>query len=189
MNKITNITKQEAIDILNKSTLLFDEKYCNSKLKKMAQSIVLDYKDKFPVVLSIMKGSVVFVGKLLPLLDIPIEFDYIHVSRYNDQLVGKDLKWIRPITLDVYGKDVLVLDDILDEGHTMKFIFDEVQKLGAKSCKCAVFANKTLEKTKPINMEFNYFCVQVPSKYIFGFGMDIKGLWRNLPGIYVYENN
>ena len=131
-----------------------------------------------------MKGAVVFSGKLLPLLDIPIEFDYIHVSRYNNKLKGSNLRLIHPVTLDVYQKDVLILDDILDEGYTMKFIFDEIAKLGSRSCKFAVFANKILDTPKPINLESNYFCVNVPNKYVFGYGMDIKGLWRNLPGIY-----
>jgi hypoxanthine phosphoribosyltransferase len=86
---------------------------------------------------------------------------------------------------NVAGRVVLVLDDILDEGHTLAAIRDKVLGLGAKSFHSAVFADKVLGREKPIKADF--VGISLPNRYVFGFGMDVRGAWRNLPAIYALK--
>ena len=86
---------------------------------------------------------------------------------------------------EIRGRDVLVLDDILDEGHTMLAIRDKVLAMGAASFRCAVFANKLIGKDKPIYAD--YVGLDLPNRIVFGFGMDLRGVWRNLPAVYAVK--
>lgn len=171
--------------ILDYAELLFDEQSCKLALERMADEITAVMKDEFPVVLPIMGGAVVFAGQLLPLLRFPLDFDYAHVSRYGDKLIGGSFEWSRLPSVDLNGRNVLILDDILDEGFTLAAVKKKVLELGAKSCRSAVFANKILEYEKPIRADF--VGLDVPNRYVFGFGMDVSGAWRNLPAIYAVK--
>jgi hypoxanthine phosphoribosyltransferase len=129
-----------------------------------------------------MGGAVVFAGQLLPKLDFPLEFDYLHVSRYGAKTSGGKLHWKVEPSDSVRDRAVLVIDDILDEGETMNAIRSRVLELGARSFHCAVFCEKTIKKPKPIQADF--VGIHVPDRFVFGFGMDVAGAWRNLPAVY-----
>ncbi len=176
------MTREENLAILNGAELLFDAQTCRDALQRMADEITAELSESFPLVLPVMGGAVVFTGQLLPLLRFPLDFDYVHVSRYGDQLSGGAFNWLRMPDQMVKGRNVLILDDILDEGHTMAAIHEKVMALGAASCRCAVFANKLLPKEKPIYADF--VGLDVPNRYVFGYGMDVSGAWRNLSEIY-----
>jgi hypoxanthine phosphoribosyltransferase len=120
------------------------------------------------------------------MLDFPLEFDYLHVSRYGNEKQGGELHWKVAPHENVRNKVVLVLDDILDEGHTMHAIKQRVLALGAKKFYCAVFADKENGKEKPICADF--VGTKLPERFVFGFGMDIHGAWRNLPAIYAVRD-
>jgi hypoxanthine phosphoribosyltransferase len=128
-----------------------------------------------------MGGAVVFAGQLLPLLRMPLDLDYIHATRYGAATSGGGIDWrIRP-PAGVRGRAVLVLDDILDGGHTMAAIRDRLLDLGAASFHCAVLAEKVLPGPKPVAADF--VGLRIPDRFVFGCGMDAKGFWRNLPEI------
>ena len=129
-----------------------------------------------------MGGAVIFTGQLLPLLTFPLDFDYVHVSRYGGNQQGGDLQWKVEPRENVRGKVVLVVDDILDEGGTMAAIKQRVMDLGAVGFYSAVFADKLNGMTKPTHADF--VGVELPNRFVFGFGMDTHGAWRNLPAIY-----
>jgi hypoxanthine phosphoribosyltransferase len=138
--------------------------------------------EDLPLVLSVMGGAAVFTGMLLPRLDFPLEFDYIHLTRYRNTTRGSpDMHWRVAPAESVKDRVVLVLDDILDEGETMAAIRDRILAMGAKRFLCAVLCEKTLETSKPLHPDFCGF--KVPNRYVFGCGMDAKGYWRNLPTI------
>ncbi|WP_434779769.1 hypoxanthine-guanine phosphoribosyltransferase [Neisseria sp. Ec49-e6-T10] len=175
----------ETQGILNGADLLFDEAACQQALDKMAEEITEVLGNEYPLILSVMGGAVVFTGQLLPRLLFPLDFDYVHVSRYGDKLAGGEFNWSRAPQEAVENRSVLILDDILDEGHTMAAIKDKVMQLGAKSCHCAVFTNKLIDKPKP--MQADFVGLDLPNRYVFGFGMDVRGAWRNLPAIYALK--
>jgi hypoxanthine phosphoribosyltransferase len=124
---------------------------------------------------------VVFAGQILPLLRFPLDFDYVHASRYGAATRGSGVEWrVRPPEL-VKGRALLVLDDILDHGETMRAIRDGLLELGAESVRCAVLVEKILAAEKPIQPDF--VGLRIPDRFVFGCGMDAKGFWRNLPEI------
>jgi hypoxanthine phosphoribosyltransferase len=133
-----------------------------------------------------MGGAVVFSGQLLPQLDFPLDFDIVQASRYGNSIVGNELTWRVAPRDNIAGRHVLILDDILDEGVTLAAICDLVRKQGALSVECAVFCVKdygdAINAKKPLQAK--YVGITVPNRFVFGYGMDVSGSWRNLPAIH-----
>ena len=154
---------------------------------RMAREISAALGDAFPLVLCVMRGSVVFAGQLLPQLKFLLEFDYLDVTLYRDATRGGEIAWkVTPGTA-VAGREVLVLDDILDEGQTLAAIKEKLLAAGARRVYSAVFAEKNTGRAKPIAADF--VGVRLPNRYVFGFGMDVGGAWRNLPEIYALKED
>ncbi|PPC84942.1 MAG: hypoxanthine-guanine phosphoribosyltransferase [Methylotenera sp.] len=168
-------------DYLKNARLIHSQHNVNQAITKMAAQLNADYASEPPVVLCVMGGGVYFTGQLLPQLDFLLEFDYIHATRYHG-IDGSAVEWLVKPKKTIHQRNVLILDDILDEGITLKVIVDECEKLGAKNIKIAVLAEKKLEIHKPIHAD--YVGLMVPNLYVFGCGMDVYGWWRNLPAIY-----
>jgi hypoxanthine phosphoribosyltransferase len=135
----------------------------------------------YPLVLAVMGGAVVFAGQLLPLLRFPLDFDYIHATRYGSATRGSGIDWRVSPPEGVRGRSVLVLDDILDHGATMAAIRDRLLELGASSFRCAVLVEKEMSMARPVKADF--VGLRIPDRFVFGCGMDAKGYWRNLPEI------
>jgi len=178
-------TLQRAKAVLADAELLYTHEQVQAALLKVAQQINERMADKFPLVLSVMGGAVVFTGQLLPLLDFPLDFDYVHVSRYGDARQGGAMHWKVEPRENVRGRVVLLLDDVLDEGHTLAALRERVMKLGAKKCYSAVFADKQNGRKKPAHADF--VGLELPNRFVFGYGMDVEGAWRNLPAIYAVK--
>ena len=152
----------------------------------MAREISAQLEKRHPLVLGVMRGSVLFAGQLLPQLHFPLHFDYLDVTRYRSTTSGGEITWkVSPGTA-VAGRVVLVIDDILDEGHTLASIREKLLAAGASEFYSAVFAEKDLGRPKPIAA--NFVGITVPNRYVFGFGMDVYGMWRNLPAIYALND-
>lgn len=179
------ISKQQARDILQHAELLYSAGQVQAALQGVAQQINAALAESHPLVLSVMGGAVVFSGQLLPMLDFPLDFDYVHVSRYGDARQGGAMHWKVEPRENVRGRVVLLLDDILDEGHTLSVLRNRVLELGASQCYSAVFADKQHGRKKPIKADF--VGMDVPNRFVFGYGMDIQGAWRNLPAIYAVK--
>lgn len=172
-------------DYLNNADLILSAAQVDDAIANMAQLITRDIGESIPLVLCVMGGGVVFTGQLLPKLTFPLEFDYVQATRYHNQTEGKQLVWKVMPGDNVKGRTVLVLDDILDEGHTLTAIKEKCLQLGAKKVVVAVLVEKVLNKNKPIKAD--YVGLQVPDRYVFGCGMDVYGWWRNLPAIYALK--
>lgn len=179
------MTSEEAWKVYREADLICSAESVQIALRRMAGEIGEQLRDSRPLVLSVMGGAVVFSGQLLPLLEFPLDFDYIHVSRYGNQTQGGELDWKVLPKENIAGRVVLVLDDILDEGHTLAAIREKVLGMGAKAFYCAAFAYKNTGKSKPIEADFAG--ITLPNRYVFGYGMDVHGAWRNLPAIYAVK--
>ena len=171
-----------ARQILASAELIHSAAAVDAAIARVAVEIRAKLKDQFPLVLSVMGGAVVFTGRILPQLDFPLDFDYIHASRYGDATSGGRVHWKVEPKSNVNGRVVLVLDDILDQGETMLAIRERVLGLGASAFHCAVLTDKVKDTPKPIRADFIGLCV--PDRFVFGCGMDAYGIWRNLPAIY-----
>lgn len=176
---------QHARDILQQAELIYSAEQVQAALHDVAQQINARLADQHPLVLSVMGGAVVFTGQLLPLLEFPLDFDYVHVSRYGAAQQGGEMQWKVEPRENVRDRVVLLLDDILDEGHTLAALHQRVLELGAAHCYCAVFADKQHGRSKPIQADF--VGMTLPDRFVFGYGMDIEGAWRNLPAIYAMK--
>jgi hypoxanthine phosphoribosyltransferase len=144
-----------------------------------------DETGEFPLVLGVMGGAVVFTGHLLPQLSFPLEFDYIHVTRYGDLDRGGEVVWKVIPRQNVAGRTIIVVDDILDEGETLAHVKQRLLDMGAAEVILAVFADKDLGRQKPVQADI--VGLTIPNKFVVGFGMDAHGYWRNLPGLWVIK--
>ncbi|MCF8179473.1 MAG: hypoxanthine-guanine phosphoribosyltransferase [Sulfuritalea sp.] len=176
------VSPEEAKKLLEEADLICSPENSALAVRRVAADITARLSHANPLVLAVMGGAVVFTGQLLPQLVFPLDFDYLHVTRYGDVTQGGELAWIVEPRTDVAGRIVLVVDDILDEGVTLAEITRRLKEQGAKDVLSAVFANKELGREKPVYADF--VGVQVPDRYVFGYGMDVKGAWRNLPAVY-----
>ncbi|MEN9945902.1 MAG: hypothetical protein RLZZ293_288 [Pseudomonadota bacterium] len=178
----------KAKQILENSKILFSREQLYEALDKMAIQIDQEIEGEIPVFLTVMNGGMMFATELSKRLKNPIMMDYIHASRYGDALYGSShITWYRqPKESLIKGKIVYILDDILDEGHTLAEIKRFLLTAGAKECKIAVMINKDIGREKPIYAD--YAGVTAPNKFLFGFGMDIFEVNRNLQEIYIYQD-
>ena len=172
---------QEAWAFLRNSDQIASAEQVDAAVRRVAGEIEAKLGGSYPLVLAVMGGAVVFAGQLLPMLRFPLDFDYVHASRYGAATRGAGLEWrVSPPTL-AKGRAVLVVDDILDHGETMAAIRARLLELGAQSVYCAVLVDKILDRKKPIRPDFTG--LSIPDRFVFGCGMDAKGYWRNLPEI------
>ncbi|MDR0378910.1 MAG: hypoxanthine-guanine phosphoribosyltransferase [Candidatus Accumulibacter sp.] len=178
---------QEAMTIFAEAELIHSPEAVDAAVNRVAEQITQRLKDTNPLMLCVMNGGVPFAGRLLTRMRFPLDFDYIHVSRYGQEYSGGTLSWrVLPQT-PVEGRTVLVVDDILDEGDTLAAIVGHMRELGATVCHTAVAVEKQKRGKKPIAADF--VALTVPDRFVFGFGMDVRGKWRNLPAIYAVKEN
>ncbi|MFZ2267296.1 MAG: hypoxanthine-guanine phosphoribosyltransferase [Azonexus sp.] len=178
---------QKARALLANADLIHPEASVQAALDEVAGRIRERLSDRNPLVLCVMTGGVIFTGQLLPKLAFPLDFDYLHATRYGPETQGGKISWRMAPWMSVKGRTVLVVDDILDEGVTLAAVKDSLMHLGAAEVLLAVFADKQNGKQKPITADF--VGLSVPDRFVFGYGMDVDGAWRNLPAIYAMKED
>lgn len=171
--------------MLDEADLVVPEAQVDEAIARVGEAIAADYRDRYPLVLCVMNGAVFFCARLLPLLRFPLHLDYVHCSRYGDELQGRALRWKVEPQEFVQGRHVLVMDDILDVGETLAAIKEKVLERGAASCRVAVLADKLTGRPKPVRPD--YTGLALPDRFVFGCGLDAHGSWRNLPAIYAVK--
>ena len=179
--------QQKARRLLADADLIHSEAVVQAALANVAERIRARLADQHPLVLCVMTGGVIFCGQLLPKLDFPVDFDYLHATRYGPETQGGKISWRMAPWMSVKGRTVLVVDDILDEGVTLAAVKESLTRLGAAEVLLAVFADKDNGKAKPIVADF--VALSVPDRFVFGYGMDVDGAWRNLPAIYAMKED
>ena len=139
------------------------------------------------LVLCLLKGGVVFTGQLLTRLTLPLELDYIHVTRYGtNNAASAELRWVASPTHSLQGRNILVCDDVFDEGKTLSDLCAYLSEQGAASVHTAVLADK-IHTRKPAHFRPDFIGLNLPDRYVFGMGMDYSGYWRNANGIYALK--
>lgn len=169
------------------SSLVYERAELERAIARMAGEIARDYAGQRPLCITIMNGGLYFSALLLLQLGIDVEFDYLHATRYRGQTSGGEaLAWLRRPHTDLRGKPVLLFDDILDEGPTLDEVKRWCLEQGAAEVRLAVLAWKRHGRGVTVTPE--YWGLEVPDKYVFGFGMDYYEQGRNLPAIYALED-
>ena len=182
------ITPQQALAVYQQSECLFPPDAIAAALDRMAQEITVALDDSNPLVLCVMTGAIITTGHLLTRLDFPLQLDYLHATRYGAQTRGGDIRWIARPTSPLADRTVLVVDDILDEGHTLAAILDYCREQGAAAVQLAALVEKRHQRKAP-GLSADYIGLEVDDRYVFGFGMDYKGYLRNLPGIHAVREH
>lgn len=180
------MTPQEARRILAEAEQVCSAEAIQVAIDRLAGEITAQLADSYPLVLTVMRGALVFAGQLLPRLDFPLESDYLHATRYGPDCTGGELCWAIEPRQSLAGRTVLVLDDVLDEGLTLAAIREKLLGQGAAACWLAVLAEKDTGRPKPVSADFTG--VRLPNRFLFGCGMDVRGAWRNLSAIYAIRD-
>jgi len=179
------ITPQEAQSVYQEADCLFERAQVEMAIEKMADEITQAIANENPLVLCVMSGALIPAGILLTHLDFPLEIDYVHATRYRGATTGGEINWlVRPRT-PVQGRTVLVVDDILDEGITLAAILKDLREQGAHRVLSAVLVDKLHDRKEGLSADF--VALEVPDRYVFGYGMDYKEYLRNAPGIYAVK--
>ena len=150
--------------------------------RRLAQQITTDFAGKNPLILGVMNGGLYATAGITQYLDFAFELGYVHASRYRGELTGQDLRWIQPPP-DCAEREVLIIDDILDEGYTLSGIAARLREQNPKTLKIAVLCEK-LHARKAPDAYADYIGLPVPDRYVFGCGLDVKGYFRQLPDIW-----
>ena len=181
------MTPEQARHVLAEADLVHDAGAVQGAIRIMADEITRVLGERNPLIVVVMHGGVYLAGQMLPLLEFPLGMDYVHVTRYGTSTSGGALTWKALPSESVRGRAVLVLDDILDVGHTLAAVRERLLAGGAESVHCAVLTEKETGSPKPLRPDF--VGLKLPNRYVFGCGMDVSGAWRNLPAIYAMKES
>lgn len=170
-------------EALQRAELIHDRAAIDAAVRRMAGAIRTDFGDQRPTFLTVMNGGLWFAAQLSLELGIDVEFDYLHATRYRGATSGGGLQWLREPRVQIAGKHVLLVDDILDEGPTLSEVRRWCREQQAASVRIAVLSWKRHGRGVP-DLQPDYWGLDVPDRWVFGYGMDFYEQGRNLPGIY-----
>lgn len=173
---------KEIID-RDKKEILFDENEICKRVSKLGEEITNFYKndDKKLVVVGILRGSILFYADLIRKIDLPILVDFMAISSYGSSSKSGVVKIVKDLDLDVTGKNILIVEDIIDTGKTLKYLFNYFKERGASSVKVAALLDKP--DRRQINIKGDFVGFSVPNDFIVGFGLDYDQDYRNIPYI------
>jgi hypoxanthine phosphoribosyltransferase len=169
-----------------KPKVLFSQKEIAATVKQLATEINRDYRGKSPVLIGILKGSFIFMADLVRLLNLSLEVDFVRLSSYGSgQESSGQIKVVSGLSTPVKGRDVLVIEDIVDTGLTVAFLLNYLRKKRPSSLKLCALADKPSRRRVPLTIDYLGFTV--PNKFLVGYGLDWDEKYRHLPDICVIE--
>ena len=168
--------------------ILFSREEIEAAVKRLAAEIRKDYLGKRPLLIGILKGSFMFMADLIRLLDFPLEVEFVRLSSYGGgrETTGK-VREVQGLLSPIKDRDVLVIEDIVDTGLTTGFLLDYLQKKMPASLKLCALTDKPARRRRSVTIDYLGFTV--PNKFLVGYGLDLDEKYRNLPDIYVLEQD
>jgi hypoxanthine phosphoribosyltransferase len=173
-------------EVLSGAECLWDERAIREAIQRMAAQMEV-LADKHPLVLVVMNGGLIFAGQLLPKLSYPLHIDYVHASRYGSETQGGELSFTREPVIPLQNRNVVILDDIYDEGTTLLALRDYCLEKGAREVVTSVLLDKEHNRKADPTYRPDFIGLRVPDRFVFGYGLDYRGHWRNAPGIYALK--
>lgn len=170
--------------VMREADCLHPRAEVEAAISQVAAQIGEQLRDSNPLVFCVMNGGLIFAGQLLTQLDFPLEQSYLHATRYRNETRGGELCWKARPDVSFAGREVLVIDDILDEGHTLMAIVDSCRQAGARQVYTAVLLDKQHQRKADPAFRADFVGLVCADRYVFGYGMDYRGYWRNAPGIF-----
>lgn len=167
---------------------LFSEEQIQTRIRELGKQITQDYAGRELVLVSVLKGSCIFLADIMRVIDLRLTIDFMSVSSYKDGLKSTgDVEILKDLSNSIRGKDVLVVEDIVDTGLTLSRLLDILGSRGANSIKLASFLDKPEPRIKT-ELKINYTGFVVPNKFVVGYGLDAAGRYRNLPFIAIVKD-
>ena len=175
------------MDSQPKLRVLFSRQEIEATVSRLAAEISQDYHDKYPLLIGILKGSFMFLADLIRRLDFLLEVDFISLASYgkSNQTSGK-VKLVKPLCASIKGREVLVIEDIVDTGLTTSFCLDYLRQKKPASLKVCALTDKPSRRQAPVTIDYLGFTV--PNKFLVGYGLDLDQKFRNLPDICFIED-
>ena len=173
--------------------VLYSKEEIENKVASLGQQLSKDYAGKKPLVICILKGAILFMSDIVRKMDIPLEMDFMDISSYGGGTISTgEVRILKDLDTSVKDRDVLVVEDIVDTGRTLKALSELLLQREAKSIKICTLLNKPDRRVEGIDVDYVGF--KVPDEFVVGYGMDYAGKYRNLPYVGVvkpaiYENN
>lgn len=166
----------------HRAELLFDRAQVIHAIDQLAVRLSVALAELNPLLICVMNGGLPFSAALMQRLHFPLQMSYVHVGRYGDATVGGELEWYAKPDISLEGRHVVFVDDILDRGITLRCLVDWAGVAGADSVRTVVLLDKAVTGSRATLADFT--ALTCPDRYVFGWGMDFEGYWRNLPDIY-----
>ncbi len=167
-------------DIVKK--VLISREEIEVRVKELGEEITRDYAGEDILVVGILKGAVIFMSELVQRINKPVEMDFMAVSSYGKSATSTgEVRIIKDLDNSVEGRNILIVEDIIDTGYTLQYLVDNLEKRGAKSVKICTFLDK-IDRRK-VNIPVDYIGFEVPDEFIVGYGLDYAEMGRNLPYI------
>jgi hypoxanthine phosphoribosyltransferase len=168
--------------------VLFSEQQIRHRVAEIGAEITRDFAAKDLVLVSVLKGSCVFLADLMRAIDLKLTIDFMAVSSYKDGTKSTgDVEILKDLSNPIRGKDVIVVEDIVDTGLTLSRLLEILDSRGANSIKLASFLDKPEPRIKK-ELKIDYCGFVVPNQFVVGYGLDAAGRYRNLPFIAVVKN-
>jgi hypoxanthine phosphoribosyltransferase len=180
------MTSHDLTTTLRRADLIHDRHALAQAIARIGADIDRTLAGQSAVFLTVMQGALIFAGQLATAIASPLTFDYVHATRYRSGTRGGEVNWIKRPTAALAGANVILVDDILDEGHTLKAIRDVCVEQGAARVLIAVLCAKRHGRAVP-DLHVDFVGVDVPDRYVFGYGMDYHEQGRNLASIYAVD--
>lgn len=174
-------------------SVLISEEEIQKKVKELGSQLTEEYKDRFPLAIGVLKGATLFMADLLKRIDTHLEMDFMDVSSYGKSTVSSgEVKIIKDLDASVEGRDILIIEDIIDSGLTLSYLVELFYYRKAKSVKIVTLLDKPTGRKADIQADYIGFIV--PDAFVVGYGLDYAEKYRNLPYIgilkpRVYSNN
>ena len=167
--------------------LLFSQQEITSAVDRLASEISRDYQGKIPVLIGVLKCVFVFMADLVRRLDLPLQIEFVRLSSYDSgRQTSGEVKMVQDLTCPIEGRDVLVVEDIIDTGLTVAFLLEYLQKQDPESLRlCALLDKPSRRETQ---VKIDYLGLTVPDEFLVGYGLDYDQQYRNLPDIWALED-
>ena len=177
--------KTAMIKIQDKSFQPFIEEHeIEVRIKELGKLINDDYLDKIPLFVSVLNGAFMFASDLMKAINIPCEISFVKVSSYEDMHSTGNIKQLIGLNENILGRDIILIEDIVDSGRTISIIIEEFRSLGAKSVEIVTLLKKP--ESKFLKESVKYIGFEIPNRFVVGYGLDYNGLGRNYASIYQY---
>ncbi len=166
--------------------ILIPEEEIKKRVQELGEEITKDYKGQEVLAICVLKGASVFMADLVRHIKVPLKFDFIAVSSYGDSTFSLGaVKILKDIDQDIAGKDVLLVEDIIDTGYTLNYLKRIFQARNPNSLKVCTLLSKP--SRRKINVEVDYCGFEIPDKFVVGYGLDFRGYYRNYPYIFTLK--